>query len=292
MSKNPTLQFLEDVRDRLEHVDYDLIYQSIADLKDKFVPTALLKKDTTIDRVRINKTDDPFKKIEDVSYIHDEDILKKYVGFGRANLPGQAIFYGSIITQQIEQPRVAAYFETSELVRQLNDTEIVEEKFTLSRWRVKEDIELLEMIFTDEALEVNEYVRNSLDDKLNKLSNMPLKDHYVEQGRFFSNEFARMDVGPGEDHKYKITAAYMNYICEKAGLLGISYPSVPTEYKGQNVALFPKAVDEFLELELVGLFQFKGKNEDNLVTLLKYCKDFGKDKKDFQWLDYKDDVKF
>lgn len=289
---NPTLQFLNDVKDRLEHVEYDMIYQSIVDLKDKFVPTARLKKDTTIDRVRINKTDKLFSKKEDVSYIHDKDVLESYVGFGRANLPSQAIFYGSIISENIPQPRVVAYFETSELVKNLNDHDIVEEKFTLSRWRVKEDIELLEMIFSDEALEVNEYVRNSLNDKLNEIQDLPLKEHYIEQGKLFSNEFARMDVSSDQEHKYKITAAYMNYICEKVGLGGITYPSVPTEYKGQNVALFPDAVDECLELETVGLFQFRGKNVDNMVTMLKYCEDFGKDENDFQWNEYKDNFEF
>ncbi len=47
---NPTVQFLSEVRDGLEHVDYNLIYSptfnadpiytEIADLKDEFVPTS------------------------------------------------------------------------------------------------------------------------------------------------------------------------------------------------------------------------------------------------------------
>lgn len=153
---NPTLQFLSEIRDGLEHVDYKLIFTSIADLRDKFVPTALLKKGWTVERVRINRDKETFNSENQISYISDKGVLEKHVGFGRANIPGQSIFYGSIITKNTPQPRVAAYFETSELVKNLNDHEDVEETFTLSRWRVIEDVELIDMIFSEEALKVNE----------------------------------------------------------------------------------------------------------------------------------------
>jgi hypothetical protein len=287
---SPTIKFLSDVRDGLEHVDYDLIYQSIADLKDKFVPSAKLKKGFAIERVRINRPGQTFSGKAQLSYINDKVVLERLSGYGRANLPRQAVFYGSIISKQIPQPRVAAYFETSELIKSLSDTEDVKETFTLSRWRVQEDIEVIEMIFSDEALKVNEYVQMSLEHQLKKISDHPLRDHCIEQGKFFSNEYARTDVRKGEEHKYKITAAYANYIWSRTGLKGITYPSVPTEYKGQNVALLPEVVDRALKLELVGEFNFAGRNEKNLVTLGRYCKDFGVTENDFQWLDYKDDV--
>lgn len=61
---NPTLTYLDQIKHNLEFVDYELIYQSIADLRDKFAPTALLKKDWFIDRVRINKPDEIFYNIK------------------------------------------------------------------------------------------------------------------------------------------------------------------------------------------------------------------------------------
>jgi len=285
---NPTLKFLSEVRDGLEHVDYNLIYASITDLKDKFVPTALLKKGWTIERVRINRDKETFNSKNQISYIGDKEVLEKHVGFGRANVSGQSIFYGSIITKHIPQPRVAAYFETSELIKNLNENDDVEETFTLSRWQVMDDVELIEMIFSEEALKVNEYVQLSLTDKLKGMQDLRLRDHYIEQGKFFSNEFARNDIKKGQSHKYKITTAYANYLWAKTGIRGITYPSVPTEYKGQNVALLPEVVDKHLKLELVGEFKFAGRNEKNLVTLIRYCKDFGDDESNFQWIDYKE----
>jgi hypothetical protein len=73
---------------------------------------------------------------------------------------------------------------------------------------VVEEIEVMEMIFSDEALQVSKYAQMSLEHQLQHYRHLPLAGEYEEQGRFFSNEFARSDIRPGEDHKYKITSAY------------------------------------------------------------------------------------
>ena len=108
-----------------------------------------------------------------------------------------------------------------------------------------------------------------------------------DQARFFSNEFARNDIGKGEAYKYKISAAYINYIWQKSHLKGITYPSVQTNYLGQNVALLPELVEKYLELVSVGMFKFEKKN--GLYTPIdsfRVATDLGKDKMDFQWYDY------
>lgn len=253
---NPTLTYLEQVRYNLEYVDYEIISKSIEDLRDKFIPTALLKKDWYIDRVRINCKNDVFSNIKQVSYIHDKDILEKYVKFGRANEPKQAVFYGAITSSEIQQPRVVAYFETSEILNELDKYDNIEEIFTLSRWRILKDIEIIEMIFSDEALKVNEYNKLSLENQIKNYGHLQLAEHYERQGRFFSNEFARKDIKKGEDFKYKISASYINYIWNKTHLKGVTYPSVKSNYLGQNVALLPELVDKYLKLETVAMFKF------------------------------------
>lgn len=68
-----------DVRDRLEYVSYDHIYQAIADMKDKFLPTAIIKKGAYIDRVRVHKKlTGIYYKQEDVSYIHDKEFIRNH----------------------------------------------------------------------------------------------------------------------------------------------------------------------------------------------------------------------
>src|SRR5690349_13883564 len=109
---NKTIEFLTDVRDRLEHVPYEQIYNAIADMRDKFIPTAIIKKGAYIDRVRVHKElTDIYNKEEEVSYIHNKEVIEKYVGFGRANKEKQAIFYGAVESPEIKQPRIVAYFE-------------------------------------------------------------------------------------------------------------------------------------------------------------------------------------
>ena len=104
---NQTLIYLDQIKDNLESVDYEMIYKSIADLKDKAIPTAILRKGWYIDRVRINKPNEVFTNHMQVSYIHDKTIIDNYVDFGRANEPKQTVFYGAV-----ESPNPIAKFNT------------------------------------------------------------------------------------------------------------------------------------------------------------------------------------
>lgn len=67
---NNTLTFLTHVRDSPEYVSYDRIYQAIAEMEDKFLMTAIIKKGAYSDRVRVHKelTDALYKK--SMRYIH------------------------------------------------------------------------------------------------------------------------------------------------------------------------------------------------------------------------------
>ena len=88
------------------------------------IPTALLKKGCFIDRVRPNENGETFSNIEQVSYIHDKDILANRVVYGRANQSKQAVFYGSILSPKISKPRAIAYFETSKLIKEIDSHKV------------------------------------------------------------------------------------------------------------------------------------------------------------------------
>ncbi len=284
---NPSLLFLQQIRDNLDFADYSMIKISIRDLKDKAIPTAILHKGWYIDRVRINEPGQVFHSIADVNYITNPKILNTHVGFGRANEPRQAVFYGSILSEEIQQPRAVAYFETSDLLSNLHLHSEVVEVFTLSRWRIKENIEIVEMIYSEEALKQSKYVSDSVKNQQVKYAHMPLKDHYDLQGRFFSEEFARQDIQRGENYKYKISAAYANDLWNNTPYKGITYPSVKSLYKGQNVALLPEIVDRYLQLEVVGMFKFERKAGINLpIDCFKIATDIGPEGSNFKWTDF------
>ncbi len=285
--ENPTLVFLGQIQNNLEYVDYELIYKSIVEMSDKIIPTAILRKGWYIDRVRINRGNEIFNKIEDVSYIHDNDVLNNHVNFGRANIPKQAVFYGSILSPKIRVPRAVAYFETSSVLKELEIHENIEEIFTLSLWEILEDIEVMEMIFSDDALLKSEYAQTSFKKQVERFIHLPIADHYMKQGKFFSNQFARKDIGKNEEFKYKISAAYSNYVWDKTNFKGVTYPSVASEYLGQNIALLPEVVDSCLELKKVAMFKFERKLGKNLpIDSTKLATDLGIDKRNFNWFEY------
>jgi hypothetical protein len=142
------------------------------------------------------------------------------------------------------------------------------------------------MIFSDEALKVNEYNKLALENQIKNYGHLPLANHYEKQGKFFSNEFARNDIKTGENLKYKISASYANYIWSNTHLKGITYPSIKSNYLGQNVALLPDIVDKYLKLETVGMFKFIRESGINLpVDSFKVATDLGENSMDFKWMD-------
>lgn len=281
------LDYLKGIREDLKGVPFDVIYERVAAIRKKMLPSALIKKGHFIDRVRINEPGEVFTSIEEVSYIHDKEKLEKYVGFGRANMPGQAVFYGSIMSSKMPRPREVAFKETSYKYRIREELTDISEVFTMSRWRIIEDFEVLEMIFSDAALAESEYVQASLENQKGNYQHLEDAVYIEDQARFFSNEFARNDINKGEEYKYKISAAYINYVWEKSHLKGITYPSVQTGYLGQNVALLPELVDKYLRLESVGMFKFEKKNGLYIpIDSFRVATDLGEKQMDFKWYDY------
>ena len=280
-----SLLFLEQIKYNLGYVDFDIIYKSICDLPDKAVPIAKIKKGTAIDRVRINKKGEVFNSITEINYITDNGVLDK-LKFGRANKSKQAIFYGAIESTEIPQQRIVSYFETSEILHDLDKHDNIEEIFTVSRWIVKEDFDVIEMIFSDDAIKVSSDTKESYEIQLSRLTDESLKEHHIAQLRFFSNEFAKVEIDtPGD---YKISAAYVDYLWNKTSFKGVTYPSVQLAYKGQNIALKPEYVDKYLDLEIVCMCKFERRNKINLPIepCFKIVTDFGIDKKNFVWADY------
>jgi len=266
----------------LANIPYEHIYDTIACLSNKFVPIAKLNKGWFIDRVRINYNGEIFTGIDDVGY--NKKNLDK-IKYGRANIPHQAVFYGSVVSFQLDKPYVVAHIETSEKLRHSTEYDEINETFTVSRWKILEDIGVVEMIFSKEALQVNADTMESYMFQSDKIKNHKLKKYFKKTSMLFSEEFAKKDIGVGEEYKYKISSAYANYIWNKTELIGITYPSVASGYVGQNIALLPEAVDKYLQLECVAMYKFERNNGKNLIYPIRYATNLGKKMQDFQWID-------
>ncbi len=285
---------LEKMSHDLKGVNYDFVYDMISKIDRHYAPTAKLHKGHYIDRVRINPSNDEkdfFTNEFEVSYIHDKDVLDKYVGLGRANAPKQAVFYGAVRSPEIPQARVVNYFETTALFKNNPLPDNVSQIFTMSRWEIMDDIEVMEMIFAEKALKESQYARMSFDHQVELLKNCgrpELIEHYLQQAKLFSEQFGRDDVVKGEEYKYTIAAAYANFFWNNSELKGVTYPSVQSIYKGQNVALLPEVVDKHLKLQSVGVFKFERINGMSLpIDSTHIVENLGKDNMDFRYIPYR-----
>lgn len=245
----------------LEILDYNIIEEIV---KDSFnilaLPTAILHKGSTIDRVRINgkyhkdidrNSFQLFTNSKELSYISDATILTKRKDFGRANRPEQSIFYGSLESTLITLPRATAYFESPNSINEIAERKDVIEIFTVSKWRVKRNIILAEIVFSRDSIRANPDIRLSFNRQFNRLPVFQ-RQAYLKQLIYYSEQFSKKVE---YNWQYKVSCAYSNILYKTNLIGGIAYPSVDSSLQGHNVALLPSTVDKFLTLDKVALFE-------------------------------------
>lgn len=248
--KIKAFSLLKEYADRLTEISYDKIVDLLSNgIKQIPFPMAKLHKGHFIDRARKNENNKLYKHINELSYIKDNYIIQnKLTKYGRVNLPHQVMFYGALKTPYIDKTRLTAIAETSDLFRNIQQNQFGEEYYTVSRWRIKEELEGVEIVFSDDALKNSEYIRKSYEKQKQFLEELKLtkqeKDFYLEFLRFISNQFSKR-VNNYEE--YKISVAYANIVLSHTNINFIVYPSVQTEYRGENIVLKPEIVDKYLE---------------------------------------------
>ncbi|MGN7202665.1 hypothetical protein ACTHQF_00215 [Pedobacter sp. SAFR-022] len=269
----------------LSKVSYQkVLYSLLNDLKVIPFVIAKLKAGHHIERARINEPNQLFYSEKEISYRTDFQNIKSY---GRANSPGQSLFYGAVKTENIEHPRIINLLETSEMFRSADRKRDAEFVMTVGKWRIREDFEVIESVFNKHNIQTIPQIKQSYEYYLNKLkAEMPDRIDDIEfLLEFFSDEFAKKEIKSGDD--YKISAAYTELAMNFHNVAGVAYPSVRTDYQGFNVALGIYAVENFLELEVAAMFKIYKKGEQTFMDNLAYATDLGEMKSDFKWIDIK-----
>jgi hypothetical protein len=276
------LQELISYREKLDKIEFNDI-QTLMRESLRYIPiaTAKLHKNSTIDRVRLNKKEHFYYSEEKLSYIKDEKIIaENLVEFGRANKPHQPLFYGAIESEKIKENRLTAYLETSTLLRDTK-TELFEgELFTLARWQTNEELIVAEMVFSDKAIKENPNTAVSFKNQFNQLKEHPMREIALQQMKFFSEEFARKKK---THHDYKISAAYADLIMNQGGYPGILYPSVQSNYQGQNIVLRPDIVDKYLVLKNASTHRLHKNKMQSLMSNYFHTQQFGENNMAFEW---------
>ncbi|MBU3050596.1 RES domain-containing protein, partial [Chryseobacterium indologenes] len=196
-----------------------------------------------------NKDNVPFDKASELSYIPDE-LLNIIKDFGRANKPGQSMFYGAF-----DYP-VAC----TECI--VNGKEIIAKGSTLfvvGMWKIQERLKLAQIphsegIFTEFYDTVDfksETIQLQDIQKLNAtIKNQINSDYDYKNLMFFADQFARFD----EKNSYKLSNYYCDRIFNNVVNLktpqyieGIIYPSIVNSFQKENIVLRPSVVDKKLK---------------------------------------------
>lgn len=271
----------------MEKADPILIKMAIADLQNKCVTQAIFHKGAHIDRASIHQQNFRAKNISRLSYINDEEILLEQRNankYGRANLPGKAMFYGATYTNEIPITRATAFMETSMMPY---DKTIMEEYFTISRWRAKEDFFGLELVFQDDDMVIPEHIKKARAAQISFMNEFELNEtqrkEVIEQLAFFSNQFGKVVLSQNP-YDYKITSTFadilLNHKEKREGFVAITYPSVKSKLLGQNIAITPEGVDKFLMFEKAVVMKAERKPNGEILIeksfdIAESCDEFG-----------------
>ncbi len=197
------------------------------------IPFIIYPKGSKFVRCRVhNNETDFFNKVSELSYRKDIQNIKS---FGRANEPGQSVFYCA-------DDDALSLMETSEVARKQIDKPV--EYITTGLWVSTEDIYAVNLLSNEDirgkhasvdkySIDFEKLVEEQNDENARMLRNML---------EFLSKEFSR--PSNGNSNHYKITTAFTNYIFDSVDKAdGILYPSTIYTEKGFNFALKPEVVE-------------------------------------------------
>lgn len=278
------LNELVALSENLEDVDYEYIKDLIKNtIRSVPVTTTKLHKGAYIDRVRPNIEETLFFKEDEISYIKDKEKIEKYLlDYGRANKPHEVLFYGAIESSSIPEQRLTAIYETCDFLKSKECINLKGQLVTLSRWEVLNELEIVEIVFSDDALKNNPDTQKAFKFHFQKIMTHPLREIGLQQLKFFSNQFARK-INTHND--YKISVAYADLVMNHNGFAGVAYPSVASDYAGQNVVLRPDIVDEHLSLKNVVTMRVHKNKMHSFVNNHKLVTTFGRNNSNFIWED-------
>jgi hypothetical protein len=207
-------------------------------------------------RARINEGGKPFQKVSEIGAPATKYITK----YGRANKPGERIFYGAY----------SLFIALGELV--LNPKTIEDHNgtinLTVGKYIVMENLHLVSILHDKKLQEARMDIKKqaeSLPKHRHQYSNSSneSRDLIIE---FFAKQFTKRNILSPSD--YKISCLYMNkvkwannQILQRDGnqkFDGINYPSVASKFKGDNVALFTELAKR--KLKIVGAYHVECSN--------------------------------
>ena len=260
----------------LSRISFQRIVETVKSLG--MIPTTEvnIKEGTIIERGRINTTDEPFHSESEISVREDFYNIRMY---GRANPPFVSVFYGSIKSDEIPQPRMTILAELSEEFKKGKNFKL---SYTVGQWRVKKDFTAYCYLYS-EKFRASSAIAKILDEWRNSLDASSIADKEDAKliGEFISEEFTKKEIK--SHHDYKISAAIAELKFRNTNTASILYPSVRTDYLGTNIAIRGHLIEDLLELKQAALcdaYSVDGKGSLDIVAI---AQELGPLNSNFKW---------
>ena len=266
------------ITDLLEAIDVnkedtDKLYSVFHLVPDFELPVIrfYLYSGSSLIRQRVNLKGTEFFSIKDLSY-PPANCIK---GYERANLPYQPMFYaccfpGGPDYDDVPPPRVVALMETSSFYKDVGASGI--ERSTVSRWDVKQDLELVAMPFIAEYSRACTMINSIKSLWNNEIGKYKVNPEGLELIMYMANEIGKSfssNVG------YFKIANFVNYLLnvnEKTRCVdGILYPSVPGAGAGFNVAIKPDAFEKKVDFIGASLCYLAKKKNKSYQIVTNHC---------------------
>lgn len=248
------LNLLKNAKDETSIESYIYI-KNILNSIEFTIPLTIYSKGSKFVRCRVhNNETDFFHNVSELSYRKDINNIKK---FGRANEPGQSVFYCA-------NDDALTLMETSEVARKHIDKPF--EYITTGLWIATEEIYAVNLLTNEDIRGTHASIDELSKDfeKLVEIQNNESAKVLRRMIEFLSKEFSR--PSEGNSNHYKITAAFTNYVFDSIDKAdGISYPSTIYGKKGLNFAFKSSVVDKKLKFYAANRRKMENLGQQNYV---------------------------
>jgi len=266
--------FMGRITDSLNKIDnskqnIDELYSVFYSIDELSIPIVrfFLGKDEFVLRLRINPKKEELEYVSDLTY-PPYNVCRN---FGRANIPYNSLFYCCYQTLEPNAvySRILALLETSSFLKDASSKGI--ERSTLSKWVIKEPLELLMMPFYAQYSRPNPLIDKIQEAWNKRVISEKVNEEGLELMNYMSQELGR--EAPDNISYFKIAnfIYYLLFINGKTkNVDGIIYPSVPAAGEGFNIVLKPASVDEKLQFDMASQMLLYKNGEDSYFKLMNH----------------------
>lgn len=305
-------EYIEQALNEFKNRDWtgNIFNDIVREYRDTFITVPIchikMSKGTVIFRGRKNEGDKLFTHLDEIGLKPKDNVQF----FGRANIPGEAVFYACTNEETVAREVTQWYVNDSGRAQDLFTRGIMGMEWnpftsfmTISAWHVTEDLNLGLLFNADEQKrtpdiqEIAAEIKKTAD---GQTENYHKSFHKILD--FFSSEFGKLDVKHQLEYIYSAYYAYeiyhqTNKVNPSLKLDGIKYASIANDCRGENIAIceasFRKKI-AFLGANFCYSYNSNGRNIDGNKTAMTARSETAilKNDNSFEWVPSEEEVDY